>query len=197
MKNLLHRVSLVLIVSLLGACAHPIVITPDVSKFTALEESKRSKAIVGYFISAEERTKKNITAGGGGDKVEHATTKDLESGLYRIFNNTFADVHQLNSPNDVAILQSKNITFVVRPTISANSSSNSLFTWPPTDFEVTIQISASDATGKEVWRTVASGKGKAEFSEFKGDFGLAGKRASEAALVDLQAKLSQSPLITR
>jgi hypothetical protein len=180
---------------LLTACAHPIVITPDSSKLSAIPETQRSLKIVGYFVSDEERAKKNITGGGGGDKVEHSTSRDLEAGIYRVFNNVFKDVFQLKSMTDSSFITSKGITLLLRPIIGANSSSDSILTWPPTAFEVTIQITAYDLAGKEIWKTSASGKGNATFSEFAGNFGLAGKRASENALIDLQEKLLGSPLL--
>jgi hypothetical protein len=190
-----HNLLMLAFAGILGACAHPITITPDSTKLPSVSESQRSARVVGYVITDEERNKKNITAGGGGDKVEHATTKDLESGIYRVFNNVFKDTYQLKSMTDSAAITSRGITIILRPTVGANSSSDGVFTWPPTDFEVTIQLVAHSQDGKEIWRTTASGKGKATFSEFSGNFGLAGRRASENALLDLQEKLLASPIL--
>jgi hypothetical protein len=193
MKKLFGLGIILSLLALLGGCAHSIVITPDASKLPAA--SKQSANKVGYFISNEERARRVVTPGGGGDKVEYAPYKELESGIYRVLNNVFASVEQLKSENDVAYIAEKKINFVFRPTITTNSSSSSVFTWPPTDFEVTIEIKATDNAGKVVWQDKATGRGKAEFSEFKSDFSLSAKRASEAVLVDLQKKLLASGLM--
>lgn len=179
--------------TVLGGCAHSIVITPDASKLAQVTKQSTNK--VGYYISDEERARKVITPGGGGDKVEYAPYKELESGIYRVLNNVFSSVDQLKSESDKTYIADKKINFVLRPSISTNSSSSSLLTWPPTMFEVTIEIKATDSNGKVVWQDKVTGKGNAEFSEFKSDFSLAAKRASEAALSELQKKLIASPLM--
>jgi hypothetical protein len=194
MKKLLSLASLIAAFAILGGCAHSIVITPDAAKLGA-PTAKLSANKVGYYISDEERTRKVITPGGGGDKVEYAPYKELEAGIYRVLNNVFSSVDQLKTENDKAFIADKKISFVMRPKITTNSSSSSPFTWPPTDFDVIIEIKATDNTGKVIWQDTVIGKGKAEFSEFKSDFALSAKRASEAALIELQKKLMGSALM--
>jgi hypothetical protein len=194
MRKPLSLVSLLAAFLLLGGCAHSIVITPDAAKLGA-PNAKLSLNKVGYYISDEERTRKVITPGGGGDKVEYAPYKELEAGIYRVLNNVFSSVDQLKSENDKAYIAEKKINFVMRPKITTNSSSSSPFTWPPTEFNVTIEIKATDNNGEVLWQDTATGKGKAEFSEFKSDFALSAKRASEAALIELQKKLLSSSLM--
>ncbi len=194
MKKILSVASYVAVFALLGGCAHSIVITPDTAKLGAAA-SKLSPNRVGYYISDEERTRKVITPGGGGDKVEYAPYKELEAGIYRVLNNVFSSVDQLKTENDAAFIADKKINFVLRPKITTNSSSSSVVTWPPTQFDVIIEIKATDASGKVVWQDTVIGKGKAEYSEFKADFSLSAKRASEAALLELQNKLLSSALM--
>ena len=182
-------------IAMFGGCAHPIRITPDSDKLPGATGVTRSAKSVGYFISEEERNRRVVTGGGGGDKVEYAPYKELEAGLYRVLNNVFENVHQLKSMDDKAFITEKGITLVLRPTIATNSSSSSLVTWPPTNFEVIIEIKAIDTAGKVVWADTISEKGTAEFSEFKSDFSLAAKRASEAALTTLQARLLASAVV--
>lgn len=185
-----------LALALLSGCAHPILIGPERTKLPTASTAVPPKAMsVGYFISDAERARRVITPGGGGDKIEYSPYKDLEPGLFRVLGNVFSDVHVLKSIEDKAYIVDKGIKVILRPTIGTNSSSPSLFTWPPTDFEVLIDVLAIDASGTSVWKTTVSGKGKAEFSEFKADFGLAAKRASEAALTNLQTALMASPLV--
>ena len=193
-KKLLSLLSLFAAFAVLGGCAHTIVITPDAAKLGA-PAAKLSANKVGYFISDEERNRKVITPGGGGDKVEYAPYKELEAGIYRVLNNVFSSVDQLKSENDPAFIAEKKINFVMRPKITTNSSSSSPFTWPPTAFDVIIEIKATDNSGKVIWQDTVIGKGNAEFSEFKSDFALSAKRAGEAALIELQKKLISSPLM--
>lgn len=195
---MMSKLKLLLVVgafALLGACAHSIRITPDAEKLPSAEGITRSAKSVGYFISEEERNRRVVTSGGGGDKVEYAPYKELEAGLYRVLNNVFENVHLLKAMNDNAFITQNNIALVIRPTIATNSSSTSLLTWPPTDFEVIIEVKALDTTGKVVWADTVSGKGRAEFSEFKSDFSLAAKRASEVALGALQTRLLASAVV--
>ena len=176
-------------------CARSIRITPDEATLPKAELTKRVNKSVGYFISEEDRNRRITTPGGGGDKVEYAPYRELESGIYRVFNNTFENVYLLKTADDKTFITEKGITIIIRPTILTNSSSSSAFTWPPTLFEVKIDIKAVDKEGKVLWSETASGIGNAEFAEFKSDFALAAKRASAAALADLQKRLATSPLV--
>lgn len=189
MKSLLRTLLCAAAFAGLAGCAHSIKITPDPATLPVASASARSPLVVGYYISDEERQRRVVTAGGGGDKVEYAPYAELESGLYRVLSNVFADVRPMKSPNDKAVVDNKAIALAFRPVITTNSFSDSALTWPPTDFEVIIDINAADSSGKVLWTEKVSGSGKATFSEFKSDFGLAAKRASEAALKQLQARL--------
>ena len=195
MNSRIKALLLVAAFAITGGCAHSIRIAPDTANLPSSDGVKRAAKNVAYFISDEERNRRVITPGGGGDKVEYAPYKELEAGLYQILNNVFENVYPLKSIDDKAFIADKKITIVMRPVITTNSSSPSLLTWPPTQFEVTIEAKAMDAEGKVIWSDSVTGKGNAEFSEFKSDFGLASKRASAAALVQLQAKLLASNLV--
>jgi hypothetical protein len=120
--------------------------------------------------------------------------KDLEGGLYQVLGNVFETVYALKSMDDKAFIAEKGISIVLRPTIGTSSNSTSLLTWPPTAFVVIIEIKAFDAAGKQLWADTVTAKGNAEFDEFKSDFGLAAKRASEAARALLQVRLIASGL---
>lgn len=181
--------------TLLEGCAHSIVITPDSSKLPVAGSIRPANHAVGYYVSDEERTRRVITPGGGGDKIEYAPYKDLEPGIYRVLNNLFSNVYVLKSMDDNALIAEKSIRYVLRPKITTNSSSSGVFTWPPTDFTVIMEITAFDNTGRQAWKDALTGEGKAEFSEFKSDFALAAKRASEHALSRLQEKIASSPLM--
>jgi hypothetical protein len=188
----LRRILSLGIVLVLAGCAHPILLTPDSHALTAggLQPIKKN---VGYYISPENKAHEFTTPGGGGDKVSHFPYRDMEPGLYTVLSNVFADVTALKSANDVETIRKKNISFVFVPTIVPTSSSDGVFTWPPTSFTINLECVALDADGKEVARKTVVGAGAATFSEFKGNFALAGQRASTDALQKLQAELGSAP----
>ncbi len=174
----------------LTACAHPISIAPDLSRIQA-PPSPRFAAKAGYHISEQERALEVTTPGGGGDKVRYFPYRELEAGLYMVLGNAFSSVTRLDAPSDAQALRDKGVAWVVRPRITTNSSSESMFTWPPTSFVVELECAISDPAGTEVARTRVTGFGNATFNEFVGDFGLAGKRASTDAMIKLGEALGR------
>ena len=105
----------------MNGCAHSIIITPESDKLPHGYVTVRSDKIVGYVITDEERNRRVITPGGGGDKVEYAPYKELEGGLYRVLNNVFTNVYSLTSMEDKAFITEKGIVLVMRPTIATNT----------------------------------------------------------------------------
>lgn len=162
---------------ILGGCAHPIMIAPDLSTVGIAQQTRSSKSI-GYYL-AEPAEKEVTTSGGGGDNVKYKPYKDLETGLYKMYASIFSNVTLLSSSSDPA--KSK-VDYIAAVEISTSSSSPSLFTWPPTIFTLNLANNISDPNGTVLGNLRTSGEGRAEFSEFKDDFGLAGKRASQDAL---------------
>jgi hypothetical protein len=53
------------VAAILTGCAHPLVITPDVAKLEAPAKTVPHKAVVGYYLSEEQRAQEVITPGGG------------------------------------------------------------------------------------------------------------------------------------
>ena len=98
----------------------------------------------------------------------------------------FSNVTLLSSSSDPA--RSK-LDYIAAVEISTSSSSSSLFTWPPTLFTLNLANNISDAKGTVLGNLRTSGEGRAEFGEFKSDFGLAGKRASQEALNKMRGLL--------
>jgi hypothetical protein len=178
--------------ALFFGCAHPYTIAPDASRISR-QDTKPFDANVGYFISPIDAAKEVITPGGGGDEVKYTPYKDLEPALFRVLSNTFRRAYALSSPNDKAMIQAKNITFVFVPKIETDSSSDSAFTWPPTRFKLTLTCEALDSEGKAIWTKQIVGEGNASYSEFKSDFPLAARRASEKVMIELQRALTEAP----
>lgn len=179
----------------LSGCAHNISISPDLAKVQRPAGMQPLDKSVGFYIPAEKRELAVTTPGGGGDKVTYKPYKDIETGFYQVLSNTFARVTLLSSPNDQEAISKNGINYVIVPTLTTNSSSSSVLTWPPTQFTVDITSTITDTSGKVLATPLANGQGNAEFSEFKRDFGLAGKRASEDALIKLQGLLLETPAL--
>lgn len=177
-------------VFMLGGCAHPIMIAPDLATVGTAQQTKSSKSI-GYYL-AESVEKEVTTSGGGGDNVKYKPYKDLETGLYKMYASIFSSVTLLSSSNDPARLK---LDYIAAVEISTSSSSPSLFTWPPTVFTLNLANDISDAKDTLLGNLRTSGEGRAEFSEFKSDFGLAGKRASQEALNKMQGLLISTPFL--
>jgi hypothetical protein len=70
------------------------------------------------------------------------------------------------------------------------SFSESIFTWPPTKFSITLECKAVDVKDNLVWQKVIMDDGYATFDEFKQDFSLAAKRASENVFKKLMIELN-------
>jgi hypothetical protein len=182
---------------LVTGCAHNIQITPSLDNLRNNPAQTKSDLNVGYYISAEDKTKEVTSAGGGGDKIAYAPYKDTEGALVAALSQVYKKVYSVPALTDRDFLAQKQITYIFKPQLTTTSSSSSAFTWPPTDFALTITCSAVDADGKEVWHDQVTGQGHAEFSEFKSDFPLAARRAAEDAFKKLQTKISQSPAILK
>lgn len=172
---------------LLGACAHPISITPDVSSFR--EGGAQSSMSVAYVVTNADRAQEVTTPGGGGDSVRYFPYREMESGLFQALSAIYRRVTLFRSPSEGSAPEHRDVKLVFIPKITTGSSSPSLFTWPPTRFFVTIAYEARDPAGKAVYSNQVLGQGAAEFEEFKGDFGLAGKRATRDALMNFKAQV--------
>lgn len=170
-----------------------ILIGPDVNRLPNGKSAGFSNEAAGYYISPENRARIVKSGGGGGDSIKYAPYKDLEPALFRVLSNRFAQVYSLKTPASRAFVQKKGIDFIFTPQFSTTSTSNSLVTWPPTEFTLTIHIDAVDREMQPVWHAEVTGVGHATFSEFKHDFALAAERAAEDAFTKLQAKLEEFP----
>jgi hypothetical protein len=170
---------------LLAACAHPIVISP-------LEIPLRDKGAiqskhVAYVMTEADRNKQVTTEGGGGDKVSYFPYRDLEKAIRDALRAVYSNVSVIKSPSDSIAIEKNEISLVFAPEITTSSNSQSIFTWPPTQFTIELALNATDAVGNLISRIRVIGSGVAEFSEFKSDFGLAGRRAAS----ELSDKLIQ------
>jgi len=172
-------------------CARQMTITPPLNSFVADGSSKIDKN-VGYYISAEDLSKEVTTPGGGGDKVAYFSYRDCAPVLKKILSNIFAQVHRLASADDKQFISTNKIAYVFIPKIETNSSSKSLFTWPPTHFTVVLDCKATDSSGSVIWQKQINAQGEATFDEFNHDRPLAAKRAVKDAFLMLQKEIMQA-----
>ncbi|KAF0844753.1 hypothetical protein FNL37_2208 [Methylovorus glucosotrophus] len=184
------RICLLILMSFLAACAHPINVSP-------LSAPKRDEAHlvnkhVAYVMTDELRNKVVTSSGGGGDNVSYTPYKDVEKAIRDALRAVYTEVSVIKAAADAKAYSAEPIALVFTPEISTSSSSDSMLTWPPTRFFINLECVATNANGEEVSRLRISGNGSAEFSEFKADFGLAGRRAS----TDLANKLVKEILAT-
>jgi hypothetical protein len=188
MKKLIY--SAVLASVFLSSCAHNIQINPSITDLQP--SSQKIDKTVGYHISDVDQKLKVKTPGGGGDDISYTPYKDIESAFFAVLSNKFKNVYKVKSLNDKSFVKDNEIKLIFLPSITTDSSSSSLFTWPPTNFTVDLTVKAIDSDGEIVWSDSVRTNGNAEFSEFKNDYGLAAKRATEAAFKQLAEKLDSA-----
>lgn len=176
------------IAAIASGCAHPISLTGNTDALIGTGKTKLDHS-VGLLISEEDRKREFVTPGGGGDKVSYMPYRDLETGIYIALSESFAKVVRVSGAQDPKV-KAEALRYIVAPQITTTSSSPSILTWPPTIFTIELICKVSDAEGRPVAEVRASGEGRAEFDEFKSDFSLAAKRASDDALGKLIKALS-------
>lgn len=182
---------LVFVVAFVSGCAHPLNISPDISAINKSAPSEKFSKSISYYFT-EDIEKEVTTPGGGGDSVKYKPYKELDTGIYKVLSDNFKSVVMLKG--GVAQSKSEN-DLVAEVTISTNSSSSSAFTWPPTLFGVNISTDLlNPKTGKKE-KILVVGEGRAEFSEFKSNFNITAKRASEDALNKFGAAIAGSSLL--
>lgn len=176
--------------AVLVGCAHPINVGTD----TAPErvESSLIQKKVAYAMTDAQRAVQAITPGGGGDRISYFPYRDLEKSIRDALRAVYQDVVVIPSAADASAVQASGAALVFTPEIKTNSGSPSPFTWPPTYFTTDVSCVVTDAAGAELTRVQASGRGEAEFSEFKGEFGLSAKRAATAMATQLSSEIRKN-----
>ncbi|KAF1068962.1 hypothetical protein [Variovorax sp.] len=175
---------------LLAACTHPITMVTDPAPPRSLQHLVQKK--VAYVMTDAQRDTQVVTPGGSGDKVSYFPYRDLEKPVRDALRSVYRDVVVLRTANDVKANQAAGIALVFTPKITTDSSSSSLLAWPPTSFTAEVQCVVTDAAGAEVTRVRAVGNGTAEFGEYKGDFGLAARRAAARMAGQLASEIRRN-----
>jgi hypothetical protein len=175
---------------LVSGCAHQIAITPDATP--KRDTSNLSAKKVAYLMTDAQRNTQVTTAGGGGDKVSYYPYKDLEKAIRDALNAVYSDVQVVKSEIDIGKMKEENLSYIFKPTITTTSASDSMFTWPPTSFKIDLNCIILDENAKPSAEFTVTGIGRAEFSEFKMNFGLAGSRAANNLSEKLKAEIMKN-----
>jgi hypothetical protein len=192
MKQLFKLILAGLTCLVLFGCAHPISMNPNLDKIQS-QSAVRIDKQVGFYISDASKALEVTTAGGGGDKVRYFPYRDIETGFYKALAEVFQGVSKVKEPQMTDDMRKSGITLLIVPEIKTSSSSPSPFTWPPTQFTVTLVCTVMDSAGRLVRKLSVTGEGKAEFDEFKANFSLSAVRATNDALSKLITALAQAP----
>lgn len=177
---------MIIISALLSGCAHPIKINPELNKLPPSSSPTKINAHIAYYIPPELSSLEVTTPGGGGDNIRYYPYKDIEAGYAQILNNTFTNVHKLQTENAVTST-SNNIDYIIQPTIITNSSSTGFFTWPPTNFTVDLTSNIRRLLDNKMTNVRAVGIGYvANDTDRLLDHGIAGRKAMEDALLKTQ-----------
>lgn len=179
-----------MVITLFG-CAHSIEISPDIAKIDREAGSpSKIKAKVGFYIPVDVSNIEITSPGGGGDNVRYFPYKDIETAYLRMLTNVFDNAIKLKSAGQQNELLKEEIKYVLEPILVTNSGSTGFFTWPPTNFTVDLTTNIRDAFGKIVANPRVIGNGQVHFIlDMHGDYGLAGRRAMEDALLKMQRAL--------
>lgn len=182
----------------LSGCAHPIQIAPNSANiYRTPSDSPKISATIGMVMPAALSSLEVTTPGGGGDNVRYFPYRDMEAGYEKMLSNVFENVVTVTSSDSAEGLSRNGISFIVTPEVITNSGSTGFFTWPPTNFTVDMTTVVRGTNGKVLANPRVIGKGQATgFSDFKGDFGIAGRRAMEDALNKMQHALLEQRYVS-
>lgn len=186
----LFKITFVAVCILATGCAHKINITPATSQLEAVK-LPRIKKNVGYYISPENLKKRVVSPAGGGDKVAYFPYKESEPILKAILSNIFINVYQISSLEKLQFIDSHNITYIFIPTIETNSSSRSIWIWPPSDFTARLDCKVTDSSREMVWKTTVNSEAHMGLPEVSNDHSLAGKVAISKAFSKLQHEIHE------
>jgi hypothetical protein len=190
MKNFKFLILALSVIALYG-CAHPIQIAPNTANIIRVpNDLPRIKASVGLIIPTEMTNLQVTTPGGGGDNVRYYPYRDMQAAYEAMLANVFENVVRVEPSDNRENLIKSGISLTVTPEVITNSGSTGFFTWPPTNFTVDMTSVVKDTSGRVISNPRVIGNGQAAgFSDFKGDFGIAGRRALEDALKKTQHAL--------
>ena len=190
MTAIRHAATAAFAALLLAGCVHPITMITETAPPRSQAHLVPKK--VAYVMTDADRDMEVITPGGSGDRVSYYPYRDLEKSIRDALRAVYRDVVVLRTAADAKTNEATGVSLVFAPRITTASSSSSWISWPPTSFTAEVACVVTDATGAEVTRVRAAGNGTAEFGEFKGDFGLAARRAATRLTSQLSSEVRRN-----
>jgi len=185
------------IVTVISGCSHNITLSPDYGETEIINQEMNLEPpknfSVAYYISPENKKSIVTTPGGGGDSITYTPYKDLNGVIYNALTAHFSDVYSLKSLDNKKFIKKKEIRYIFTPTIKTDSYSDSSFTWPPTQFSIELKTEAVDTNNEVIWSKTIEEEGHAEYDDFKSDFSLTAKRASQKLYRTLVEELKSFP----
>ncbi|SCX70962.1 hypothetical protein [Variovorax sp. EL159] len=178
------------LMALLAGCVHPITMITETAPPRSQAHLLPKK--VAYVMTDALRDVEVITPGGSGDRVSYYPYRDLEKSIRDALRAVYRDVVVLRTAGDAKANEAAGVSLVFTPQIKTDSSSSSWISWPPTSFTAEVSCVVTDAAGAEITRVRATGNGTAEFGEFKGDFGLAARRAAARLTSQLSSEIRKN-----
>jgi hypothetical protein len=177
------------VVLLLAGCAHSVSIVPEKID---LSERYKYDIKVGYVISQEEISRDVITPGGGGDRVKYKPYQALDAALKMGLEEVFLDAVRLESISKISSYPELLLVFDPK-IVRTDSSSSSLFTWPPEQFTIELECYLYDRDRQQLQHVESVGHGTSTRSDWGSfgnfTFGIAGSRAMQNVVEDLFAKI--------
>jgi hypothetical protein len=170
------RLSIIAAIFVTAGCAHPVSVRPDVN----YASDRTVDTSVGYFISDANRKFEVTTPAGGGDKIRYFPYRDMEPAILSTLGSVFHKVYSVPETGRAAYISDHHLTFVFEPILTTNSSSDSAIFWPATDFDLTIKVTALNASGQTVWNRDFTGHGHVEKGRSLVDVPPAKQAATEA-----------------
>lgn len=176
------------ILAILGGCAHPINVEPELGRISATT-GQPLPIKVGYFLPNDLVNLEVTTPGGGGDSVRYNPYASVSTGYQRMLSQVFGGVVSVASLADFQSRAARDVDYVLTPHIVTNSGGSNFFTWPPETFSVDLTSTIRDRTGKVVATPRVVGMGTATTGERIKDHGFSGRRAFEDALRQMNPAL--------
>ena len=178
------------ILAILGGCAHPINVEPELGRISATT-GQPLPIKVGYFLPNDLVNLEVTTPGGGGDSVRYNPYASVSMGYQRMLSQVFSGVVSVASLADFQSRANGDVDYVLTPHIVTNSGGSNFFTWPPETFSVDLVSTIRDKSGNVVASPRVVGMGSATTSERIKDHGYSGRRAFEDALRKMNPALRE------
>lgn len=187
----MKKVVIAVSVLFLCGCTHQISIKPSQMQFNS---GKKINSECGLVFSPSDTERLYKETGAGGDSYEYKAYSDLKFS-YNVMLRQICDGTRNFDSHDAAINQASPVVFM--PEIKEVRSKAGFFTWPPTEFYLSVRTKIFDATGEQLQLLNSTGKGNMTLMEMQGNFGSAGGQAVRNVLIDVMESIDYEKINQR